>query len=372
MSMDPFAFLRGAAAVMAADLSRLPSSGISVQLCGDAHLSNFGMFASVERSLVFDINDFDETLPGPFDWDVKRLAASIAVSAIVSGMRDKDARKAARAAVLHYAQTMEELSEQPTVDVWNARLDVDSLARGLTKTTLRKAAAKASAKSTRSTSETVLLKLTERTERGRRFLNQPPILTRIPDADRDDVIERLSGLYEQYLRTLQADRIALLSKFGFVDVAHKVVGVGSVGTRALVLLLESGDGEPLVLGASAFDNHGKRVVVGQRVMQATGDPFLGWAHGSERAQGDFYLRQLKDRKASIEVAALDREGLIAYGRLCGAVLARAHARAGDAALVSGYVGDGAEFSAAIAQFAMVYAQITQSDHSRLVAARRDG
>jgi uncharacterized protein (DUF2252 family) len=325
-------------------------------------------------------------LPGPFDWDVKRLAASIAVSAIVSGMRDKDARKAARAVVLHYAQTMEELSEQPTVDVWNARLDVDSLARGLTKTTLRKAAAKASAKSTRSTSETVLLKLTERTERGRRFLNQPPILTRIPDADRDDVIERLSGLYEQYLRTLQADRIALLSKFGFVDVAHKVVGVGSVGTRALVLLLESGDGEPLVLqakqanasvlepylGASAFDNHGKRVVVGQRVMQATGDPFLGWAHGSERAQGDFYLRQLKDRKASIEVAALDREGLIAYGRLCGAVLARAHARAGDAALVSGYVGDGAEFSAAIAQFAMVYAQITQSDHSRLVAARRDG
>lgn len=386
MSLDPFAFLRGAAAVMAADLSRLPSSGISVQLCGDAHLSNFGMFASVERSLVFDINDFDETLPGPFDWDVKRLAASIAVSAIVSGMRDKDARKAARAAVLHYAQTMEELSEQPTVDVWNARLDVDSLARGLTKTTLRKAAAKASAKSTRSMSETVLLKLTERTERGRRFLNQPPILTRIPDADRDDVIERLSGLYEQYLRTLQADRIALLSKFGFVDVAHKVVGVGSVGTRALVLLLESGDGEPLVLqakqanasvlepylGASAFDNHGKRVVVGQRVMQATGDPFLGWAHGSERAQGDFYLRQLKDRKASIEVAALDREGLIAYGRLCGAVLARAHARAGDAALVSGYVGDGAEFSAAIAQFAMVYAQITQSDHSRLVAARRDG
>jgi uncharacterized protein (DUF2252 family) len=383
MAADPFAFLRGAAAIMAADLSHVPTSGINVQLCGDAHLANFGMFASAERSLVFDMNDFDESLPGPFDWDVKRLSASFAVAAQANGLRDKDARKAARTAASWYGHTIADLSTMRTLDVWNARLDVDALVRQMTKTTLRKATVKASAKSRRSTTDTALLKLTEVVDGRRRFLSQPPILTPVPDDVRDDVVNRFSSVYEHYLQTLQADRIALLTKFSFVDIAHKVVGVGSVGTRALVVLLESGDGEPLLLqvkqanesvlepylGASAFDNHGKRVVVGQRVMQSTGDPFLGWAKGSAQAKGDFYIRQLKDRKASVEVPQLDKDGLISYAQVCGAVLARAHARAADASTITGYLGDGPEFAEAVGEFAMGYARITDADHAALVASR---
>ena len=383
MSADPFAFLRGAAAVMAADLSHVPTSGINVQLCGDAHLANFGMFASAERSLVFDMNDFDESHPGPFDWDVKRLAASFAVAAQANGLKEKDARKAARSAASWYAHTMADLSTMRTMDVWNARLDVDALVRELTKTTLRKATMKASAKSKRSTTDTALLKLTEVVDGRRRFLRQPPILMPVPDDEREDVVRRFSAVYENYLKTLQADRIALLTKFSFIDLAHKVVGVGSVGTRALVVLLESGDGEPILLqvkqanasvlepylGASAFDNHGKRVVVGQRVMQVTGDPFLGWTKGTARSQGDFYVRQLKDMKGSVEVSLLDKEGLISYAQVCGAVLARAHARAGDPSTITGYLGDGPEFADAVAEFAMGYARITSDDHAALVASR---
>ena len=383
MAADPFAFLRGAAAVMAADLSHAPTSGINVQLCGDAHLANFGMFASAERSLVFDINDFDESHPGPFDWDVKRLAASFAVAGQANGLRDKDARKAARAAASWYAHTIADLSTMRTLDVWNARLDVDALVKQLTKTTLRKATVKASAKSRRSTTDTALLKLTEVVDGRRRFLSQPPILMTVPDDERDAVVARFSSVYEDYLGTIQADRIALLAKFSFVDLAHKVVGVGSVGTRALVVLLESGDGEPLLLqvkqanasvlepylGASAFDNHGKRVVVGQRVMQVTGDPFLGWAKGSAEANGDFYVRQLKDMKGSVEIPLLDRDGLVSYAQVCGAVLARAHARAADASTITGYLGDGSEFAEAVGEFAMGYARITDSDHAALVASR---
>ena len=383
MSADPFAFLRGAAAVMASDLSRVPTSGINVQLCGDAHLANFGMFASAERSLVFDMNDFDESHPGPFDWDVKRLAASFAVAAQANGLKEKDARKAARSAASWYAHTMADLSTMRTMDVWNARLDVDALVQQLAKTTLRKATLKASAKSKRSTTDTALLKLTEVVDGRRRFLNQPPILMPVPDDQREEVIARFAKVYENYLVTLQADRIALLTKFSFIDLAHKVVGVGSVGTRALVVLLESGDGEPLLLqvkqanasvlepylGASAFDNHGKRVVVGQRVMQVTGDPFLGWTKGSSRSQGDFYVRQLKDMKGSVEVTLLDKEGLISYAQVCGAVLARAHARAGDPSTITGYLGDGPEFAEAVAEFAMGYARITSDDHAALVASR---
>lgn len=381
MSADPFAFLRGAAAVMASDLSRVPSSGINVQLCGDAHLANFGMFASAERATVFDINDFDETLPGPFEWDVKRLAASFAVAALQNGLRKKEARAIAKTAVDSYVQTMADLSRMRTMDVWNARLDVDALMTRLTKTTLKKATIKASKKSQRSTTDTALLKLTEIKGGQRRFLDQPPILSRIPDDQRDEVIRGFADVYSSYVATLPADRIALLMRYHFVDLAHKIVGVGSVGTRALVLLLESGDGEPLLLqakqanqsvlepylGDSAFDNHGKRVVIGQRVMQTSGDPFLGWAKGGATSQGDYYLRQLKDRKASIEVPLLDAAGLDGYAGVCGAVLARAHARAGDASTITGYVGEGDEFIQAVGEFAMSYAQITAADHARLVA-----
>lgn len=382
MAESPFAFLRGAAAVMASDLSRVPRSGLDVQLCGDAHLANFGMFASAERTLMFDMNDFDETLPGSFDWDVKRLAVSMAVAAQSNGLKDKDARKAAREATESYRVTMADLSQMRTIDVWNARLDVDTLLARLTKTSLRKATIKATDKSRKSTTDSALLKLTEVVDGKRRFRAEPPIITPVPENEFEDVVDRFGPVYEEYLRTLQADRIALLARYSFVDIAHKVVGVGSVGTRAVVLLLESGDGEPLLLqvkqanpsvlepylGASQFDNAGKRVVVGQRVMQAAGDPFLGWTRGSAKTPHDFYVRQLKDMKGSIDVTLLDREGLIGYGQVCGAVLARAHARAGDASLITGYLGDSAEFDNAVADFSMAYASINADDHGVLVAS----
>ena len=382
MAESPFAFLRGAAAVMASDLSTVPSSGLSVQLCGDAHLANFGMFASAERTLMFDMNDFDETLPGPFDWDVKRLAASFAVAGQANGLKDKDARKAARTAVTSYRTTMAALSTMRTLDVWNAKVDVDTLLARLSKTSLRKATIKASSKSRTSTADSALMKLTQVVDGKRRFRSDPPILTPVPEEEFDDVVKRFGPVYEEYLRTLQADRIALLTKYSFVDMAHKVVGVGSVGTRAMVLLLESGDGEPLLLqikqanpsvlepylGASQFDNSGKRVVIGQRVMQAAGDPLLGWTKGSKKSPHDFYVRQLKDMKASIDVTQLDRDGLVGYGQVCGAVLARAHARAGDASLISGYLGETEEFDNAVAEFSLAYAAINERDHNALVAS----
>ncbi|MEZ5117388.1 MAG: DUF2252 domain-containing protein [Candidatus Nanopelagicales bacterium] len=382
MATDPFAFLRGSAAVMAADLSKTASSGISVQLCGDAHLANFGMFASAERSLVFDLNDFDETHPGPFEWDVKRLAASFAVAARNNGFKDKHATRAARAAVTAYRVTMADLAEMPTLRVWFAELDVDLLVERLRKTALRQATVKAGSKARRSTGDAAVLKLTETVDGQRRFRTDPPLLVPVPPAEFDATVESLAHTYGQYLQTLPPDRIALLMRYSFVDIAHKVVGVGSVGTRALVLLLESGDGDPMLLqvkqanasvlepylGASRFDNAGKRVVVGQRVLQTTGDPFLGWTRGGKKAPYDFYVRQLKDMKGSIEPTLLDQEALGVYAQLCGATLARAHARAGDASAISGYLGTSDEFDSAVAEFAMAYADITEHDHGLLTQA----
>jgi uncharacterized protein (DUF2252 family) len=382
MAESPFTFLRGAAAVMASDLSRVPRTGIDVQLCGDAHLANFGMFATAERSFVFDLNDFDETLPGSFEWDVKRLAASFVVASQANEFKDKDARKAAAAAARSYRETMTRLSAMRRMDVWNARLDVDTLLERLTKSSLRKATERASSKAGKSTSASAVLKLTEVVNGRRRFQSDPPILTPVPERELDEVLDRFAAVYGDYLATLPADRIALLAHYSFVDIAHKVVGVGSVGTRAVVLLMESGDGEPLLLqvkqantsvlapylGSSQFDNEGKRVVIGQRVMQAAGDPFLGWTRGSAKTPHDFYVRQLKDMKSSIEVELLDKEGMLGYARVCGAVLARAHARAGDASRICGYLGDTDAFDDAVAQFSMAYARLNGLDHAALIAS----
>ena len=381
MAADPFAFLRGAAAIMASDLSRLPTSGIAVQLCGDAHLSNFGMFASAERTLVFDVNDFDETLPGPFDWDVRRLAASAAVAARVSGASDKRARRAARAAAGAYRSVTAYMSGMRRMDAWNVKVDADFLLAQLGKSHLKDVMEKATAKSRRSTGDTAVNKLTEVVDGTRRFRSQPPLLIPVPADQRDAVIAGLAPRYEAYLRTLAPDRLALLAHYSFIDLAHKVVGVGSVGTLALVLLLESGDGEPLILqikqanasvlepylGASRFRNAGKRVVVGQRVMQAAGDPFLGWMSGGQQLPVDFYVRQLRDLKGSIDIALLDGDALVDYAAVCGALLARAHARVGDSSLVAGYLGDDDAFDDAMADFALAYAGITEHDHRLLVA-----
>ena len=383
MSASPFAFLRGAAAVMASDLSRVPTSGLMVQLCGDAHIANFGMFASAERDLVFDVNDFDETLPGPFDWDVKRLAASVAVAARASGASDKRARKAAVSTVRSYRRVMGMLSTMRTLDVWNAKVSVDLLLSTLGSSDLRTVVEKAGAKARTSTADSAVAKLTTVVDGRRRFRSDPPLLMTVPEADLAEVIAKLSPVYAAYLSTLQPDRVALLAHYSFVDIAHKVVGVGSVGNLAIVLLLESGDAEPLVLqvkqanasvlepylGVSRFDSHGKRVVVGQRVMQATGDPFLGWLRAGDDRPIDFYVRQLRDMKGSIEVSTLADEVLRDYAQVCGAVLARAHARVADASAIAGYLGDTEEFDEAVAEFAMAYADITDADHSALVAWR---
>lgn len=382
MSIDPFAYLRGAATVMASDLSLRPNSGISVQLCGDAHLANFGMFASQERNLVFDINDFDETNPGPFEWDVKRLAASFAVAARHNGFSVAEQRAAAERAAKSYRQWMAAFNDRSTLDVWFAKVDVDWMVAQLKKSDLRAALVKASDKARRKNVDSAVSKLTEVVDGRRRFINSPPLIERITGSEVTAIEELLAPVYADYVSSLQFDRAALLARYSFVDFAFKVVGVGSVGTRAYVLLLESGDGEPLILqgkqagpsvlerylGPSQFDNHGERVVIGTRLMQSSGDPFLGWCHGGDEVPYDFYFRQLWDMKGKVDVTLLHAEGITIYAMICGAVLARAHARAGDASMITGYLGDTKAFDHAIAEYAIAYADITEGDYQQLMAS----
>jgi len=381
MTTDPFAFLRGAALIMADDLNRTPRSHLPVQLCGDAHVANFGMFASPERDLVFDLNDFDETNPGPFEWDVKRLVASVVVAAQANDHKAKQVRKAALAASKAYRTTMTRLAEMNTLDVWFATVDFADLLTAVRNTSLGKAAEKAGKKAEKRGRDSAVAKLTEVVDGRRRFLSDPPLLVPVRHEDREDVVANLAELYAQYLGTLPPDRIALLTRFSFVDIAHKVVGVGSVGTRAIVLLMTSGDGEPLILqikeaqqsvlerytGASRFTEAGRRVVTGQRVMQATGDPFLGWSRSVGAESVDFYVRQLRDMKGSIETVGLTPDALNIYARICGSVLARAHARSGNASLISGYLGDEDTFDEAISDFAIGYSDLNTHDYGALKA-----
>lgn len=395
MSASPFAYLRGAAAVMADDLSRGPRTDLSAQLCGDAHVANFGMFAAPDRRLVFDINDFDETFPGPFEWDVKRLAASVVVAARHVDAKPKRQRRAAVATVASYRAAMRLLSQTPTLDVWYARLDMSDLTDALRGTSLAPDAKRAGKAASRNTGDVAVGKLTEVVDGRRRFRSRPPLLVPVGGDGAEQVVADAADAFRIYLSTLPPDRAVLLLRYSFLDLAHKVVGVGSVGTRALVLLLQSGDGEHLVLqlkqanasvlapylpvahvddaqGGDTPANQGRRVVDGQRMMQAAGDPFLGWTRGGERAPFDFYVRQLRDMKGSFDLDTLTGGDLVVYGQLCGAVLARAHARAGDAASISGYLGDSEEFDDAVATFAMAYADRTESDHSALLAAAASG
>lgn len=380
MSVNPFAYLRGAAAVMASDLSLRPPSGIEVQLCGDAHLENFGMFASQERRLVFDLNDFDETNPGPFEWDVKRLAASFVLAARNNGFSSADQKVIAQVSAESYRQWIADLATQSTLEVWYSQVDVEWMLTLLHSEELKKAIKKASEKARGKNSDSALTKLTEGVNGERRFRSDPPLLVPVPDEEEAEVTRNLAPVFVEYIRTLAPAQAALLARYSFSHIAFKVVGVGSVGTRAYVLLLESGNGDPLILqakqanpsvleeyvGESGFANHGQRVVAGTRMMQATGDPFLGWCHGGDAVPYDFYFRQLWDMKGSIDTAKLGVEGLTAYARVCGAVLARAHARAGDAALISGYLGTTDGFDVAIAEYAMTYADITERDHAQLM------
>jgi uncharacterized protein (DUF2252 family) len=390
MMASPFAFLRGSAIVMAQDLAGTPKSGIQAQLCGDAHLLNFGAYASPERALLFDLNDFDETLPGPWEWDIKRLAASFVVAGRDNGFDTADCRNAARAVTASYRQRMTRFSEMGELEVWYTRIGEEEVRGLLTEAGAGKRTTKKLSKNVRKTrgrdSLQALSKLT-RVVDGRRIINDdPPLLVRIPEGD--ELRGQVYAILESYKRTLQEDRRHLLDRFRFVDAARKVVGVGSVGTRAYVVLLEGRDqDDPLFLqvkeaGASVLEryvesspdehheHHGHRVVAGQRLMQAASDIFLGWFRGTEGR--DFYWRQLKDMKGSAKVESMSADELALYGRLCGWALARAHARSGDRVQIAAYLGKSERFDRSVADFAESYADQTERDHAALCAAVKSG
>ena len=397
MLVSPFTFYRGAALPMAADLAGTPASGLRVQLCGDAHLSNFGAFASPERRLVFDVNDFDETLPGPFEWDVKRLAASLAVAGRDSGFPAKARRKIALAAAEGYRTAMRGFAQQTFLDVWYAHLDIEPAIaefRSQVKAKRFKLAETMLAKAHTSDSTKALGKLTTVVDGQRRIISDPPMIVPVEevfaDVQADTIYELLRAVLGKYRRTLQSDRRHLLEQFTLVQVARKVVGVGSVGTRAWVVLMDAADGvEPLFLqakeaqpsvlaeyaGRSRYNNQGERVVAGQHLMQAQSDIFLGWTRVPNPLDGvdrDFYVRQLKDWKFSVPIEMMLPEGMTLYARLCGWTLARAHARSGDRIALAAYLGGSDKFDQAIADFAETYADQNELDYAALQAAVKDG
>ena len=387
MMASPFAFMRGSAVVMANDLASTPRTGIQAQLCGDAHLLNFGAYASPERALLFDLNDFDETLPGPWEWDVKRLAASFVVAGRENGFDAADCREAAQASVASYRQWMGEFSQMGELEVWYSRVGEEEVRGLLTEARAGKKTTKRLSKNVRKArgrdSLQALSKLTTVVDGRRRIIDDPPLLVRIPEGD--EIRGQVYAILESYKRTLQEDRRHLLERFRFVDAARKVVGVGSVGTRAFVVLLEGRDeNDPLFLqvkeaGASVlegylksntYEHHGHRVVAGQRLMQAASDIFLGWFRGT--AGRDFYWRQLRDMKGSADVEGMSPDELVLYARLCGWVLARAHARSGDRVQIAAYLGKSERFDVAIADFAGAYADQNERDHAALLAAVKSG
>ena len=400
MLVSPFTYFRGAAAVMAADLAATPTSGLVTQLCGDAHLMNFGLFASPERHLVFDVNDFDETLPGPWEWDVKRLAASLLVASRGNGHARKEQRDVVRGAVERYRATMRDFAGQGHLSAWYAHLDIDEsaqlLLRPLSKPE-RKAAIAVAAKSRRHTSMQATQKLTAVEGGTRRFIAEPlliePARSLQATGDGEALQRDVHEVLGRYRRSLPSNVTVLLDRFDVVDIARKVVGVGSVGTRCYVVLLRGRDendwlilqvkeAQRSVLANSqahttlpTFRKQGQRVVEGQRLMQATSDIFLGWVTAQDIAGGgrrDFYVRQLRDWKGSPAIDVMSAKDLRGYGELCAWTLARAHARAGDRIAIASYLGDDDTFARAVTAFAASYADQTALDHAALAAAAAAG
>jgi uncharacterized protein (DUF2252 family) len=397
MLTSPFAFYRGSAAVMASDLATTPTSGLRAQLCGDAHLSNFGAFAAPDRRLVFDLNDFDETLPGPWEWDVKRLAASFAVAGRERGFGGKQRRSVVSQAVGEYRQAMREFASMRNLDVWYARFDLESALRDLEESAPRKDVKRAKrnlAKAQTKDSLKALARLTHQVDGEPRIISDPPLIVPIEEVvgnglEREEMEAPIVELIGLYRRTLSHDRRHLLDAYRYVHLARKVVGVGSVGTRAwIVLLTGRDDQDPLFLqvkeaeasvlepfaGRSRYRNHGARVVQGQWLMQAAGDILLGWlpAVGIDGKKRDFYVRQLWDWKRSAEVETMSPQAMEIYGRICGWTLARAHARSGDAVAIASYLGSGDKFDRAIAEFSELYADQAEADYAALSDAVRDG
>ena len=398
MMETPFTYYRGAALPMASDLATTPATGMIVQACGDAHLSNFGLFGSPERRLVFDVNDFDETLPAPWEWDVKRLAASLEVAARENGFSDKDRRKIVLSSAARYRQVMRQLSGEGNLDVWYTQVDIDEFrARfdNLLRDRQRKELDKGLAKARTRDSMQELNKLTKIEDGKPRIVPDPPVIVPIRDllgelAGAVDFEKELRALLGQYRRTLQPDRRVLVEQFEFADMARKVVGVGSVGTQCwIVLMLGRDESDPLFLqvkeaeesvlarfaGASKYNHQGERVVNGQRLMQASSDIFLGWqrvAAGIDGRARDFYVRQLRDWKFSVDIAAMVPRGLRLYGELCGLTLARAHARSGDEIAIAAYLGGSDVFENAIADFSAAYADQNERDFQAFNAAIASG
>jgi uncharacterized protein (DUF2252 family) len=401
MASSPFSFFRGAAGIMAADLATHPTTGVVVQACGDAHLANFGVFASPERRLVFDLNDFDETHPGPWEWDVKRLAASLEIAARANGLARKQRREIQLAMLRSYQGAMTEFAGMHELDVWYARADVADIKETLRhqlKKARRKSVDKSIAKARTRTSRRAMGKLTQLVDgETRHIVADPPLVMPLrdllPPDERGAFEDRMRTLLANYRSTLQTDRRTLLDKFEYVDMARKVVGVGSVGTRCWIALMYGRDAnDPLFLqvkeasrsviaeygGIDSDDSdpecQGKRVVDGQRLMQAVSDIFLGWesADGIDGVRRHFYVRQLADWKGSAVIEEMTPGSLSDYGRLCGWTLARAHARSGDRVAIAAYLGDDTTFAHAIAEFSVAYADQNDQDYAAMQAAMRSG
>jgi uncharacterized protein (DUF2252 family) len=398
MLASAFTFYRGAAAIMAADLGSTPDSGLQVQLCGDAHLSNFGVFQAPDRRLVFDINDFDETLPGPFEWDVKRLAASVAIGARDRGFSAAEGEAAVLGSATAYHTAMSSFAAMKELDVWYARLDIDEFLQrwgSQMGKDARRRLDKNLAKARNKDSLRALEKLTERRDGELRIASRPPLLVPVEElavregADPKAITAVMRRLLDQYRDTLDDQARVLADRYRFVDAAHKVVGVGSVGTRAWIALLFGHDeNDPLFLqikeagpsvlepfaGASTFEQHGRRVVAGQRLTQAASDVLLGWltAEGLDGKKRDFYVRQLWDGKGSADIEAMDPATMVSYARLCGWTLARAHARTGDRRAIAAYLGKGDRFDCAIVEFSQAYADQNEADYALLIEAQRSG
>ena len=401
MSVSPFTFFRGAALLMASDLSHTPDSGLKVQACGDAHLSNFGGFASPERELIFDLNDFDETLPAPWEWDVKRLAASVAVAGRAQGFKGAVRRDLLLGCVRRYRQAIGRFSGMGNLEVWYSMLSRDLLAQAMAglkagqRKELQSRVEKATAKATTKDSMKAFAKLTTRVEGHLQIISDPPVILRavdlLPAGEADDLQTAMQGLFDEYKATLQDDRRRLLEGYRFVDIARKIVGVGSVGTRCWILLLEGSTAEqdPLFLqfkeaqasvlerfaGESEFGNHGRRVVEGQRLMQSASDIMLGWLHTDDGLDGrsrDFYGRQLWDWKFSANIDTMTPRIMGPYVEMCAWTLARAHARSGDRLAIASYLGQSDVFDRAIADFAEAYADQSERDYESLLGAIESG
>jgi uncharacterized protein (DUF2252 family) len=396
MAASPFAFFRGAAAVMASDLSTEDSSGLDVQLCGDAHLSNFGGFASPERVMIFDVNDFDETIPGPFEWDLKRLAASLEIAGRSRGFDEATRRSIVTQGSCSYRQAIREFAAMRDLDIWYTRLDMDAVAARWGAQASRDLTEMFQHRVTKAQSKdhlAALAKLTVVTDGKLKFVNQPPLLVPAEDVFTDvyspHTLPRLLEALTDYRVTLSGDRQRLFEKYEFADLARKVVGVGSVGTRCWVaafvgrdlddpLFLQIKEAEAAVgeafLAKSRFTNQGQRVVEGQRLMQGASDIFLGWDRfqGDDGITRDFYVRQLWDSKLSVDIERITEEALGIYAQMCGWTLARAHARSGDSIAIGSYLGNGTRFDCSMAQFAATYADQNERDHAELTRAIASG